>query len=284
MKAPLSLQLDNMRLARFERWYDQHLDNIFGKFHFKDNGNLNIYRSYREEKIYHTVGIIWTIIFTLGGFILSGSYKIDGYLIRMKRFFDWTLVIIGSWPGIRLFVMATNMVLGFSSLSLKPSLTKMSDEGVNAFGPLLVYITLLVSVALEVYIGIAFILVDYKEYWDFVCFGIGSVIFAIWSILLPLSVHYTMVNAKKKVVNRYKSSIEKSFNKFMDNPNEKNLDRYEWLMRQRKVVDQVVTWPLNGAQSFAIILCNILVFGSLGLYVLHRLNYMDEFLTLLSGA
>lgn len=284
MRAPLSLQLDNMRLDRFERWYDQHLENIFGKFRFNSNGNLDVYGSYQEEKLYHTFGIAWAIVFTAGGFILSGSYQIDHVLVKVKRLVDWTLVIIGSWPGLRLFVMTTNMVLDFSSLSLRPSLTKMSDEGVNAFGPLLVYITLLVSVAFEVYLGIAFILVDYQEYWDFVCFGVGSFAFATWSILLPFSVHYTMVNAKKKVVNRYKSTIEKSFNEFMDNPNEKNLDRYEWLMRQRKVVDQVVTWPLNGLQSFVIISCNLLVFGSLGLYVLHRLNYIDKFLAFLGGA
>jgi len=283
MKTPLSLQLDNMRLERFEKWYNRHLELIFGKFHFHDNGNLDLYKSYEEERLYHTTGIIWAITTTAAAFILSGSYKADITLIGIKRFIEWALIIVGSWPGGRLFVMTTNLVLDFSSLSIKPSLTKMSNEGVHSFGNLMVYITLLISAAIEVYIGIAFILVDVQGYWDFVFFGIGAVVFAIWSVLLPLALRYTMLSSKRKVVNRYKSSIEKSFKNFLDNPNEKSLDRYEWLMRQRRVVDQVVTWPLSGIQSFIIIACNILVFGSIGLYVLHRLDYMDKFFVLLGG-
>jgi len=283
MKAPLSLQLDNMRLERFERWYDQHLEYIFGKFYFRKNGNLDIYKSYKEERLYHTLGILWAVVATLAGFILSESYQVDRTLMGAKRFVDWTFIIVGSWPGGRLFVMTTNLVLEFSRLSIKPSLTKMSNEGVHSFGSLIVNITLLISTAIEVYIGIAFILVDAQEYWDFVFFGIGAVVFAIWNVLLPLALRYTMLSSKRKIVNRYKSSIEKSFKNFLDNPNKKSLDRYEWLMRQRRIVDQVVTWPLSWGQSFVIIACNVLVFGSIGLYVLHRLNYMNEFFGLISG-
>lgn len=274
LQTPLSLQLDNMRLERFQSWYDDQLEHIFGTFYFDNSGRLDASKSLQAEYVFYVCGFVWVLVLTTAAFFLAEVYRAESYILLAKRTIDWIIVYSVAWPLVRFIFMTTSLVIDFSNLSLKPSVTRIQDEGIHSFGSVLVFLTSLLTSMGIVYTGLAFLLVETNTYWDLFFLSVALAIFSLWSIALPFSLRYTMLKSKRKVANRYTSHIEKAFNDFLNTPGEKELEKYEWLMSHRDVIDRIVTWPLTPLQTTAIILCNILGFGTVGLYFASRLGYL----------
>jgi tetratricopeptide (TPR) repeat protein len=264
LRTPLSLQLDNMRLERFQEWFEEKIEQVWGRYRFRPDGWIDVGETVKREPVFYSTGLIIVLAFSVYSVYMTNG--VEGAIV-LKRVVDWSLVYTALWMGIRASVMATVFVLEFSSLSLKPSLTKMEEEGVMAMGPFIVFVIIQSSVAYILILAIFYNVLDANGYIGVLVFGAGFLTYLTWSIGLPVSVHYAMVKSKRKVVNKYVENIEERFYNFVEEPNENSLEKYEWIMDKRSVVNNVATWPLGKIQAMTVVVFNIMVSYSFMWYV-----------------
>jgi len=264
LRTPLSLQLDNMRLERFQVWFEEKIEQVWGRYRFRPDGWIDVGETVKREPVFYLAGLIIVLSFSVYSVYMTNG--VEGAIV-LKRVADWLLVYTSLWMGIRASVMTTVFVLEFSSLSLKPSLTKMEEEGVMAMGPFIVFVIVQSSVAYILLLAIFYNILGANGYIGVLVFGVGFLTYLTWSVGLPVSVHYAMVKSKRKVVNKYVESIEKRFYKFIENPNENSLEKYEWIMDKRRVVNNVATWPLGKIQAVIVVIVNVVVAYSFMWYV-----------------
>jgi tetratricopeptide (TPR) repeat protein len=264
LRTPLSLQLDNMRLERFQEWFEKKVEQVWGRYRFRADGWIDVKATAKREPAFYSAGLIVVAAFSVYSVYMTN--RLEGGIV-LKRIADWFLVYTSLWMGIRASVMTTVFVLEFSNLSLKPSLTKMEEEGVMAMGPFILFVVVQSSVAYILILSIFYNILDASGYIGVFVFGTGLLTYLTWSVGLPLSVHYAMVKSKRKVVNTYVENIEGRFYDFIENPNEENLEEYEWIMDKRTIVNSVATWPLSKLQALFVFASNVAVIYSFKWYV-----------------
>lgn len=269
LRTPLSLQLDNMRLERFQEWFEEKVEQVWGRYRFRADGWIDVKATVTREPVFYAAGLTIVTIFSVYSVYMTNGLK---NLILVKRIVDWLIVYTALWMGIRASVMMTFFVLEFSGLSLKPSLTKMEEEGVMAMGPFIVFIVVQTSVAYVLLMLIFYNILGASGYIGALVLGAGFITYLTWSVGLPISVHYAMVKSKRKVVNNYVENIEDKFYNFIEDPNEESLEEYEWLMDKRKVVNNVATWPLSKMQATLVFASNVLVTYSFVWYASESMN------------
>lgn len=277
MRLPLSLQLDTMRLGRFEKWFDRQVELMFGKFIFQA-GRLKILQALEKEHWFYLGSIPWTIILASSIFALTHSYGL-GFWIGVIRFIDFCIIYFLLYLGCRYVLMSTLFVYEFSRLSLKPVLTRIGKEGIRSFGPLMCFNIIIASIAFTLHWTMASRFETANYYFDFVFVAFNASIMMIWSVGMPLMLRRTMQEAKAKSIQKYSEHIENAYNIFMEDPGEKHLERYQWLYSQQKVIKRISHWPLSLSETIVAVIGGNLIMISVSLwYVLFRMGKLSQIL------
>ena len=272
IKLPLSLQLDSMRLDRFEAWFEKQMQNVFGAFIFRQE-KLNLKQTFRMAPLYFSGYLIWVLCFSVIGIVLTEIHRLPP-LIFVKRYVDNILVLgVAAYPFVRYVVTSTLFVYALSKLSLKPMLTRINDDGLRSLGPLITVNIILLSFIWVALFGFAAMEISLQWYGDFFLVAIGVAIVAVWSVGMPLMIRRAAREAKSKAVHAYSEHIEKSFTSFLGEPDEDKLKRYQWLVENQKTIVKISTWPLSFKETvITILLGNVLVSVVSAWYILFRVG------------
>jgi hypothetical protein len=269
LRLPLSLQLNSMRLHRFDIWFHQRMKDIFGNVVFK-NGNINWKASILAEKWYYLLWVIHIIVFGGAAFMLTESYNESPFFMA-KRIVDFFFVYLLWFPGLRYVVMSTIFIYKYSLLSLKPMLTVINDDGMRSFGPLMTYNLGLAVLFYVFYWPGAALMAQIEFKLDFFFLLLSSITFALWSVGMPLMIRRSARESKSRAVHVYSAHIEKAFNTLLEDPNKDRFDRYSWLQSHQKIISSIPTWPLSRKETIFVVLgSNVILLMVNVAYILYR--------------
>ncbi|MFC1531312.1 tetratricopeptide repeat protein [Gemmatimonadota bacterium] len=274
----LSLQLDKMRLERFEGdWYPARLRELFGSFVFRD-GRLQVWQTIRGEKVFYW-GYLATLV-GLGALIMIASNSLQLPLPHLlKRAIDYFLVIITLYPCLRYVIMSTFFVLKFSKLSIKPMLSRINDDGLRSFSPFFAFNIFLATAAnVSFFVGASFMNTG-PIYGDLpILFGITLVVM-VWSIGMPFTIYRAARSAKYSAVHTYASHLEDSFAGFLKKPGAESLERYEWLQQKQSVIRKISSWPLSVASTIIFLVGgNLLLAATNVWFIMKRTGLLSGYL------
>jgi tetratricopeptide (TPR) repeat protein len=248
---PLSLQVDAMSSDRFDHWFRGQMDLIFGRYAFRGK-TLEPVATFRLERGFYIGGVLWILAIGIPVLYVTGSFALS-FGMLVTRIVDYALLLLCLYVCIRYVVMSTFFVYNYSNLSLKPMLTKINDDGMRSLGPLIA-------------LNISFAIVAFTSY--FIPAGVGHIspsradvgilliitgIVLFWSLGMPLTIHRAARESKGKAVHAYSAHIETAFKKFLDDPGDESLKRYEWLRRNQRVIQRIGTWPLSWWESLLVL-------------------------------
>ncbi len=274
LRTPLSLQLDTMRLERFDRLFDDEMHRMFGNYVLTGN-RLNWLESLRNERAYLLAHALWVLILTGSAFVLSGSGQIPRSL-QPVRVLNFALMYFLVFFFVRFGVGLTSFVFRFSRISLKPMLTKINDDGLRSFGPLFSATLVLMALMYAAYWLMAALAIDLSAHGDLVFLGIGTMLYLIWSLALPFALKRAARQAKSKAVHVYADHIEQAFREFLEAPSEDRRQRYDWLIQNQRVIQRVHTWPMSWQETvFAVVGGNLVLLAVDGWYLMTRLGYLS---------
>ncbi len=277
LRIPLSLQLDSMRLERFERWFHEQYRFIFGNIAFDGTAyRYNTTPFYERGFLAFSSGIAFAA--AIAGFILCELHTVPVFFM-VKRWLDnMIVVILLGFVIIRYIIASTLFIYQFSQLSLKPMLTKINDEGFRAFSPFIVSNLLFVMAGFVSYIIMATTEFTHPLKLDFIILLIGTLLYLTWSVGMPLMLRLAAKASKTKAVIAYSQHIEKAFDTFLQHPDQENLDAYNWLLTHQNVIQHIPTWPLSWKETlFAVIGSNLVLLPAVVWNVLVRTSHWDTF-------
>jgi len=253
----LAAQLDSVRLDRFKEWYSKALIRATGECEFiYDRSRFSLKKFLRAELFY--VLLFAVAVF---GLTLSSVQVQQEPMLAVKRMFDlvpWAFVAVAC---IKFTLGIVFFVFEYSRFPIKPMLTVINDSGLRSLGTLfcIVIVSELTGVTLSVwYSSSAF---TGSEVIGSVLIGILYVMVSAFTIGMPYVVYFASKNAKSKVTLRYAEKLEDSFNRFIEDPGKETLEKYSWLKKQQKVIQNISSWPLNWKQTLFVVVGGNLVLG-----------------------
>jgi len=278
MRISLSLQLDTMRLDRFNEWFDGELELMFGRFRTV-NGRYSIKYSISQQKYYYIGCAIWVWIIGVVGFLCC-ELQNQPVLDMIRHFID-NIIVVGfvAYTVVVYMISSTMFVLRFSRLSLKPMLTKINDVGLRAFAPMASFNILIICLIWCMLWPMAILEITLTSYIEFFFIVLGSAVIMVWSIGMPYTMFRAAQSSKSKAVHTYSEHIEKSFKEFLDHPSEDTVERFKWLVKNQSVIQKISTWPMSVKQTvFVVVGGNVVIFAMVTWYVLQRLGRWSEFI------
>jgi len=154
----------------------------------------------------------------------------------------------------------------------------------RSFGPLVCFNIVSASIAYILHWTMSSLVVDLTLYFDFLFLGLNAVIMMVWSIGMPFMLRRAMKESKRKVIHTYSGHIESAFKNFLENPDENNLERFNWLKKHQKLISQISSWPLSlGETMIAIVGGNLIMIIVNIWYCLKRTGYLTVFIEMISG-
>lgn len=274
---PLSLQLDGMRLDRFEKWYRSQLRFMYGNYQFRD-GLVDFPGTIKKE-LWYWIGWILCTIALVTALIFSTNAAEQPFPILVKRIIDYTLPSFWVYPSARYVVCVTAFIFNYSQQPLKPMLTKINDEGMRSLGHLTMLNASLVSAGYGTYLILSWFSFnrDVNRAWN--ADGLGDVVIVlaifviviIWSIGTPLMIRRACRRAKYMASLKYSAHIETAFNTFLQTPTEETQKEYQWLVDHQSVIRKIGVWPLSVMQTLTFVVgTNLFLTGLTLLYLLDR--------------
>lgn len=268
---PLSLQLDGMRLERFEKWYRSQLRFIYGNYLFR-NGSVDWINTIKSEPVYW-IGWCFSVVVLVVALVLSTDAADQSSPIFIKRIMDYALPSFWAYPSARYVACVTAFIFNYSQLSLKPMLTKINDEGLRAMGHLTTLNGSLVNSGYGTYLILSWISIRSEWYLDV---GIVMALFfivIIWSIGTPMMIRLACRRAKYMASLKYSGHIETAFNEFLEHPSEETQREYQWLVDHQSVIQKIGIWPLSAFQTFSFVIgSNLFLTGLTICYLLYRFD------------
>lgn len=270
LRRPLQSQT-RMEKDRFDKWYDQQVDLIFGSFSVKDHV-IQIAESIRNERTLYYGGVVWVAVMTTAAVFFSQSYANTAVLLT-KRILDYALITAILYAAARYTVAVTMFVYRFSKLPLKPMLSKINIDGVRSLGPFIAFnIALATSIYVALHLSFAF---AYKHPFmgDLFFLCIGTSITAIWTVAFPFQLRRALQAAKSTVVFEYSDHIESAFKDFLKDPSDENEARYRSILAKQSVIKQIPVWALSLSETLLVIGGgNLLLFLAASGYVINRMS------------
>jgi hypothetical protein len=275
LRVPLSLQLDTMRLGRWNEWFDERYRRIFGATVIEE-GRFRPIATLRAEPRYWLLAVGWLLLIQTLIFIGTDSYRLSGPMV-LKRTIDYFFVIMWLYPCVRYIFGTTSFIYFYSQLALKPMLTRINDQGMRSLGSLMTFNIGLASLAYAAYFFPAAFTHKAAIPSDVAVLLIITLIVAVWSLGMPMMVRRAARRAKGSAIQAYSHHIESAFQAFLRQPAEDTLKSYNWLLAQQKVIQRIPTWPLSLRQTFLLVIGGnlLLVFMCIH-YVLTRFSLWSE--------
>lgn len=274
LRLPLSLQLDSMRLDRFNKWFNKQMLVVFSPFEI-ENGKLNVKKSWlKYKRTYLLLGFV-ILLLVIGALVHSATHKLNFFLI-VKRIIDVSL-----WTSIQItlayyITYSTLFVFQYSKLSLKPMLTRIIDVGLRSLVSFLKFnIGMVCLVFISIWIT-GFLARDTSLYIDFAVLVFTSTVFLIWSLGMPLAIRSVARQAVSKGAQEYTTHLEKAYKAFLNDPtDDERLKTYEKLLSRQKVIRNIPTWPLSWTETvFVVFGSNLILFLVSCWYIIARLGYL----------
>ncbi len=282
LRSPLSLQLDNMRLERFNAWHASQGSRIFGKLRF-DGSRWLPGPTLVAEPQYWLLSIAWLAVIQTLIFIGTDSLQNPPPII-FKRLIDYFLLIMWLYPCVRYIVCTTLFIFEYSRLPLKPMLTRINDEGIRSLGSLMTFNITLAAIAYTAYFLPASFTHRAEIRSDVAVLAIITLIVMVWSLGMPAMVRRAARQARSKAVQEYSEHIESAFGSFLANPEEDSLARYEWLRQNQRVIQRIGTWPLSFWQTlYLVIFSNVLLLALTAHYVAMRYDLWESIMVRFLG-
>jgi tetratricopeptide (TPR) repeat protein len=270
LRSPLQRQLSEteMKEQRFIEWFDEQLRMIFESFSSNDKRAL----AKRNRRILYVVGLFWMISMVGGALYFSQSYLAPTPLM-VKRLVDYFVLFAVLYPAVQYTIAITLFVYHFSHLALKPTLTKVSNDGVRHLGPFvafsIVFGTLIYSL-LHLSFAIGF---TNPFRIDLLFLFVGTGITAVWTVAFPFQLRRSLQASKNFAILRYSGHVQDAFDKFVEEPTETNEKDYKRLLDNEKIIQKISVWPLSAAETiFVIGGSNLLLALVASAYVTHRLG------------
>jgi hypothetical protein len=272
LRKPLRQQLSAMKEGRFNDWFDEQLRMMFESFatlSSKPSGK-------RNKRILYALGFLWMLSMVGGALFFSQAYNAPP-LMMIKRLVDYFLLFAILYPAAQYTCAITLFVYRFSNLSLKPILTKTSNDGVRNLGPFvafsIVFGTLIFSV-LHVSFAIGF---TNPMRIDLLFLLVGTGITAMWTIAFPFQLRRSLKASKNIAMWEYSGHLQKAFKKFLKDPSESNEKDYRRLADNEKIIRKISVWPLSATETiFTIVGGNLLLAVVATGYVIHRLGLWEK--------
>jgi hypothetical protein len=269
LRTPLKRQLDQMKEQRFNEWFDEQLRMLFEPFSLHDNRP----KIRRNRRILYLLGLVWMVSMVGGAMFFSQAY-LAPLPLMIKRLVDYFVLFAVLYPGAQYTIAITLFVYHFSNLSLKPTLTKMSNDGVRHLGPFvafnIVFGTLIYSL-LHLSFAIGF---TNPFRIDLLFLFVGTGITAVWTIAFPFQLRRSLQASKNFSIVKYSGHVEYAFAKFVEDPSEDNEKAYKRLLDNEKIIWKISVWPLSTAETIFVIGGSNLLLGLVATaYVLHRLGW-----------
>jgi len=280
LKLPLSQQLESLSLERFEKRFNQQTRLIFGSF-ILENGRMKWGKTLKEaspqERTYFLFYFPFVALICFLGVVMSGTSHTDE-LLMLKRIIEYAFLVTMAFPVIRYAVMLPVFIFNFSKVTLKPMLSKLSNDGIKAFGKVIV-LDISVAVAMWTFgLLVALLLIEEVFYYiDFIFVILGSLLFIWLSVFMPFSLRRAAAAAKQKSISIYSSHLEDAYKGFLEDPGEGSLERYKWLIQKQSVIKKIPVWPLTLSQTImTLVVSNLFLLLGDFLYINCRLGFFDQ--------
>jgi hypothetical protein len=195
----------------------------------------------------------------------------------LKRLVDYFVLFAVLYPAVQYTTAITLFVYHVSGLPLRPTLTKLTNDGMRHLGPFvafnIIFSTLIYSL-LHLSFAIGF---TNPMRIDLLFLFVGTGIVAIWTIAFPFQLRRSLQASKNSSIVRYSGHVDDAFNKFVEEPSETNEGRYRRLIENERIIQKISVWPLTSAETvFVIGGSNLLLIMVATAYFIHRLGLWTE--------
>jgi hypothetical protein len=267
----LALQLHALRLDRFRQMFDEHMLRICGRFVLRD-GRLDLGATVSGEPRYHAGFLAWLMALVGSCLVLTRSFDSPAWLLA-KRTLDYGLLMMVVFPVARYALGTAAFVHRFADLSLKPMLSRMSDDGIRSFASLQTLHSSLVLIAYPAYWALAALVVTGSVPLDLFFLAVTTLLASSATVFVPLQLRRALRLARARLVQTYSSHIDQALREFLETPVEANRERYAWLLQNQSLLERIPVWPLSWPQTlYSVVASNLVILGVDVWYTLRRLG------------
>lgn len=255
----LLLQL-NEQDERFNRFFADSMLITFGRW-----------QNPRRERYFYAGWILWGATLPTV-FVVLTSLELPILLI-IKRWADFAVLSVLMYYQARGIIGLTRFIWLYSQRSLKPFLSRVADGGLPAFGPTVSFPMLLLPFWWLAFWAALGYLIRVEHLIDLIMLVLGIAISMIWSLGLPIALYRSARASRFRVASDYSFHMQSAFAKFIKDPVEENLAKYEWLREQQKVIRKTPVWPLAWSETLVVVVfSNITLFTVGYFYAAGRLD------------
>jgi GTPase SAR1 family protein len=274
-------QLKNMRMERFNEWFNITYKKLFG--FFEDASKSEYIRlDVQREKPFILFAFFIVAVFTFTAFRAQHLYAMPYYAIAIHLIDNLVLWIIMT-PVIRSIVYSTLFIKEYSSHDLFPIVSVAGNNGFERLKKLYLVDLSLVLLFYTINLSWNLVIIKEKEYLDFVGIGYEVIIFFYWAILTPLFIKRALKLSKDALFFDYVIHLKQSYREFVRNPNEAQLTKLQWLKENAKQLEELPARLFSFSQKiFLFVAFNILAFGAL-IYFSVRLGVFNSLLSYIYG-
>ncbi len=260
----------------FKNWFDESLKKIFGNFS-EDTG------VFKKEKFSNAHNRRYLLLFLiLYPIAVTGAVFLTHYdnfysLQSLFSIFDYIIMFFVIVIGVPIFTSTYIFIKDYSLFPLKPVVSKVNLLAVQKIGKIILIISLPWT-----FDYLAFTIIGFITFSNSIIFLQLSLFYfmvflgCIWTLVTPYFFVVSLSKSKVRMISRYSEHIEKSFNKLIDNPNDENLEKYRWLIKQQSEFLNIKTNPLSLGTRISIYLLNFFIIVSALFYPFLKFNISTE--------
>jgi len=273
----LNQQLTENAKEYFPEWFQNQIDNIFGKFTEENSFRSRLNLKSKTNRNYALL-VISLFILAFPGSILLTCYGSRDMNYILLQTFDFAVIWIVCVPGAPIVLRTFLMLRNYVTFSIKPLISMMDSVSLRKIGRII----FIVSVPWTS-LGFCFTVLGYLSFSkDIILIQLALFYFLIflgitWTVLTPFYFSKSLGKAKNKIVVRYGHHIEENFNAFLNNPDNKNLERHKWLINAQDEILKIKTTIISKGDFIGILGINvfILAIGILYPFVKWNISFSD---------
>jgi hypothetical protein len=250
-------QIQNIKEENFRRFFDESFARIFGHFECRESGTQSSgadarRRRWREmwrfslrpvmarEKWFLVVSGFGTVAFTTG-VSLTQDVPLDlppdvmVFRVAQGLWYWWVMALT-----IRFIFGLSIFIREFSGKELVPIVSARSRlNGFRALSNIFLESLILLSVFWFANCSITTIFAVDPLFSDVLVILLGYVIVLIWTIWIPVAIQRALRYSKSMAITDYGHHVKKAFEGFVANPDDRTLERLDWLVENDTRVGRI---------------------------------------------
>jgi len=275
-KYSLSMQLDSVRLDKFEEWYLKQQDYLYGNILSSEKG-INLALSVKVN-LKAILFLLFMFCFGWGGsMIASGSTNLQS-LLMIKRGVDYFFPVLSGSICLLYTLSLIKFVYDYTKFPLKPMLTTINGEGLRSLGTLFSIILIAELSGWILYWAVGTKVFNGSIMLNVIICIACLFLVSTFSIGMPFALYFAAKEAKRKTISKFSEQIEHSFRNFMNDPTDQTYDRFEWMKKHEQAIKNISTWPLSREQTLIFVIGgNLLLFIVCVRFILIQLGLWSSF-------